>query len=303
MRIATTQYQAVMQNALGNANSATAELLQKMSSGKRLLLPSDDPIASVRLLRLGREEAALAQYSENIGTLKSKLTNNESYLGGINRDMLDMRDHLLMTLEGSYTADDLRAIAGPLKSLSESVLYAANSKDQEGRYLFSGTAIQNAAIRYDASQSAGSRYTFSGNTEAQQVMVGHGINQPSNATVEHLPAMLNALEKSIAMLEAPGLNPQDPVIGNQLRTTLTTLDSAHIANAGKIAHLGSSQNTLQILADNHRQISLSNQQNITRLESLDYAEANINMNSYMLALQASQKAYGRVSSLTLFDVL
>ncbi|MNT78126.1 flagellar hook-associated protein FlgL [compost metagenome] len=58
-----------------------------------------------------------------------------------------------------------------------------------------------------------------------------------------------------------------------------------------------------MMADNRGNVSLSNQQSITQLESLDYAQANINMNSYMLALQSSQKAYGRVSSLTLFDVL
>lgn len=303
MRIASSQYQAVMQNALGRANSATAELLQKMSGGKRLLVPSDDPIASVRLLRLGREEAAIAQYSANISSLKSRLTNNETYLAGMNRDMLDMRDHLLMTLEGSYTADDLRALAGPLKSLADSVRYAANSKDQEGRYLFSGTAIQNEAIAYDAGAALGSRYSFKGNTEGQMVMVGHGISQPGNVSVEHLPAMLNELEKSLSLLEGASLNPNDPLVGAQLRQTLTTLDQAHGDNAGKIARLGSSQNTLQMLADNHGNVSLSNQQNIASLENLDYAEASISMNSYMLALQASQKAYGRVSTLSLFDAL
>ncbi|MDC7710129.1 flagellar hook-associated protein FlgL [Vogesella indigofera] len=303
MRIASTQYHTTMSLALDQTSAKTAELLQQMSSGKRLLLPSDDPIASVRLLRLGREEAALGQYRDNIASVRSKLSVNESYLAGMGRDMLDMRDLLLMALEGSYTAQDLRDMAGPLQSLRDSLFYAANTKDQEGRHLFSGTAIAQPTLSLDAAQPAGSRYSFTGNSQPQQVMVGHGVTQAANVTLEHLPDFLNSLDATIAVLQDPALNPQDPATGSQLRATLQALDVAHNRNTSKISQLGSSQNTLQMMADNHGNVSLSNQQSITQLESLDYAQANINMNSYMLALQSSQKAYGRVSSLTLFDVL
>ena len=95
MRIASTQYQATMVNALQNANARLSNVMEQMASGQRILLPSDDPVATLRLSRLNREEAALNQYRDNIGALSTRLTQNETALGGMVQDMLGARDLLL----------------------------------------------------------------------------------------------------------------------------------------------------------------------------------------------------------------
>lgn len=303
MRVASTQYHSYMNLALATANARSGELIQQMSSGNKLLRPSDDPIASIRLLRLEREEAALTQYRDNIGALRARLSLNESYLSGMGRDMLGARDQLLMALEASYTNVDLRDMATPLAALRDSLLYSANTQDQEGRYLFSGSAFTTPAVAVDATQPAGSRYSFAGNTDSMPVEVGHGVTQPSNVTVPELPALLNQLDATIALLTSPTLDHANPAVNAQLRTTLAALDQVHGATGSKIAQLGGAQNTLKMLDDNHGNVSLSNQINMGELSSLDYAEAQVALNGYVLALQASQKAYGRVSQLSLFDVL
>ena len=55
MRISSNQYQSVVLLAMQNSSSGMSELLQKMSSGQSMLVPSENPIASVRLLRLQRD--------------------------------------------------------------------------------------------------------------------------------------------------------------------------------------------------------------------------------------------------------
>jgi flagellin-like hook-associated protein FlgL len=42
-----------------------------MANGNRIQLPSDDPVDSVRLSRLKREEAAITQYRDNIASSRS----------------------------------------------------------------------------------------------------------------------------------------------------------------------------------------------------------------------------------------
>lgn len=302
MRVSSNQYLSTMQLAMQTSNSALAELLQRMSSGDRLLAPSDDPIASVRLLRLQREEAALDQYQQNIGALSSALSKNESILDSISLDIRDAKD-LLTAAANNPPVDDLKAMATPLRSLRESLFYSANTKDAEGRYMFSGSKPAVAALAYDAAQPAGSRYSFTGNTDKQQVVVGDGITQASNVTLENMADILNQLDKTISRLEDPALDNKDPTVAADIRSAMNASDKALEGISSKIAQLGGTQNIMKTLALNHDNVSLSNKQTMTKLGSLDYADAFIQMNGYTMALQASQKAYGRVSQLSLFDVI
>lgn len=302
MRVSSNQYLSTMQLAMQTSNSALAELLQRMSSGDRLLAPSDDPIASVRLLRLQREEAALDQYQQNIGALSSALSKNESILDSISLDIRDAKD-LLTAAANNPPVDDLKAMATPLRSLRESLFYSANTKDAEGRYMFSGSKPAVAALAYDAAQPAGSRYSFTGNTDKQQVVVGDGITQASNVTLENMADILNQLDKTIGRLEDPALDNKDPTVAADIRSAMNASDKALEGISSKIAQLGGTQNIMKTLALNHDNVSLSNKQTMTKLGSLDYADAFIQMSGYTMALQASQKAYGRVSQLSLFDVI
>ena len=52
MRIATSQYQAMMIQSLQQNQEQITYVTQQQASGKRIQLPSDDPVDSVRLSRL-----------------------------------------------------------------------------------------------------------------------------------------------------------------------------------------------------------------------------------------------------------
>lgn len=302
MRISSNQYQSVVLLAMQNSSSGMSELLQKMSSGQSMLVPSENPIASVRLLRLQREEASLKQYRDNIGALKSQLTKNETLLSGISFSLRDARD-LLVAAANQPATDDLKAMASPLASLRDSILYAANTKDSEGRYMFSGSAVNSATITVDDAQPAGSRYRYNGNSDRQQVTVGEGVTQTSNVTLEAMAPLLNQLDKAIATLQSPTLDSKDPAVGATMREVMNGVDTALDRIGGTISELGGAQNVLKTLDGNHDSLSLANQGSIIELGSLDYATAYIDMNNLSMALQTSQKAYGKVSQLTLFDVI
>ncbi|AUH51820.1 flagellar hook-associated protein 3 [Chromobacterium sp. ATCC 53434] len=302
MRISSNQYQSVVMLAMQNSSSDMADLLQKMSSGKSMLAASENPIASVRLLRLQREEASLSQYRDNIGALKSQLSKNEALLDGISANLRDARD-ILVAAANQPPAEDLKAMASPLASLRDSILFAANTKDSEGRYMFSGSANNNATIVADPSQPPGSRYRFNGNTDRQLVTVGEGVTQPSNVTLQPMADLLNQLDKIVSTLQSPTLDSRDPALGAAVRGVMDGVDSALSSVSGTISELGGAQSVLQTLDANHDSLSLANQKSILELGSLDYGTAYIEMNNLTMALKTSQQAYGKVSQLTLFDVI
>ncbi|HTN66656.1 MAG TPA: flagellar hook-associated protein FlgL [Burkholderiaceae bacterium] len=305
MRIASSQFQGTLTRTMQINESRLAKLTQQMSSGLRVPLPSDDPISNVRLSRLTREEAMIAQYQDNIGALKIRLQKNEGYLSSMSNDMQQARDLLVWALDGGNAATDLNAMVGSLQSLKQSLLFTANSTDQEGRYVFSGTMTGTRPVTDSGIPAAPGvpRYTFVGNTDQQQVVVGNSITQSANVDIKGIEDLLNLLDQTIGALSVPGVSINDPATRAVVASTLDGVDTAMDTVGVKIASLGGAQNILSTLAANHSNVSVSNQSALLDIGKLDYYAAASDLAGYTMAMQATQKAYAKVSQLTLFDLL
>jgi len=303
MRIATSQYQAMMTQSLQTNQERITYVTQQMANGNRIQLPSDDPVDSVRLSRLNREEAALTQYRRNIAAVQERLSKNEGSLQNMVTDMTSGRDLLVWAADGSNTPQDLNAMVTSLTSLRDSLMYNANSKDQEGRYIFSGTVTGSAPVAYNASAPLGTRYSYAGNTNEQLVVVGNGITQVGNQNVKGLEALLNQMDQTITALSASGVNANDPAVRATVKANLDGFDAAMDLIGGKVAVIGGQQNTLKTIDANHENVSLSNQTAILDIGQLDVGTAAIELNGYQTALQASYKAYSKIGTLSLFSAL
>jgi flagellar hook-associated protein 3 FlgL len=302
MRIASSQYTATMNSALQDTSAKVEQLTAQMANGLKLQRPSDDPLASVRLSRLARADATVTQYRANISALKSRLQTNESYLDGLTNDMQQARDLLVWAADGANSPADVASMATSLKSLQDSLFYTCNSKDQEGRYLFSGTATNTPAVTYDPTQPPGSRYTFTGNTATQDVVVGSGIHQAANVSLDEMATLLNQVDLTQSTL-AGGVNVNVPAVHAQVAASLDAIDTAMGSVSSKIAGQGGAQNILSTLDANHANVDQADQQSAIDIGQLDYGDAATQLNSYTTALQATQKAYAKVSQLSLFNVL
>jgi flagellar hook-associated protein 3 FlgL len=303
MRIATSQYQAMMNASLQKNQARITELTEQMASGNRIQVPSDDPVDSVRISRLKREEAAIGQYRDNIAAVKQRMSKNEGYLSNMVNDMNSGRDLLVWASDGSNAPDDLNAMVTSLTALRDSLMYTANSVDQEGRTIFAGTATNVKPIAYNASAAVGSRYSYAGNINDQTVVVGNGITQVANQNVNGLEKLLNQLDQTIATLSAPGVSPNAPAVRTVLSNSLDSFDAGMDLLSGKVAVLGGQQNILKTIDANHENVSLSNQMAITDIGQLDVGAAAIELNGYSTALQASYKAYSKIGNLSLFSQL
>jgi len=303
MRVASSQYQAMMNASLQKNQTRITELTSQMASGNRIQLPSDDPVDSVRISRLKREEASIAQYRANIAAVTQRMSKNEGFLTNMVNDMNSGRDLLVWASDGSNAPDDLNAMVTSLTSLRDSLMYTANSVDQEGRTIFSGTVTDTRPIAYDAGAPAGSRYSYAGNTNDQTVVVGNGITQVANQNVKGLEKLLNQLDQTIATLSKPGVTSNDPAVRTIIADNLDGFDDAMDLLSGKVAVLGGQQNILRTIDGNHENVSLSNQIAITSIAQLDVGTAAIELNGYSTALQASYKAYSKIGTLSLFAAL
>lgn len=301
MRIASSQFQATMNRGLQENQSWVSKLTEQLASGSRIQVPSDDPIGAVRISRLTREEAIVGQYRENIAATKIRLTSNEEYLSSMTRDITSVSDQLVWAADGSNTPADLRSMVSTMTSLRDSLLYTANQKDQEGRYIFSGTLTSTQPIQVTAGPP--DVYTYMGNADQQKTVIGNGITQTVNVDVGGLESLLTKIDATIAALSDPALVIGSPTLQATLKDNMDGATATLELIAGKIAQLGGAQNVMKTLDDNHANVSLSNKAAILDLGQLDYAEAATELSGYNLSLEASYKAYAKVSDLSLFNVL
>jgi len=304
MRISNAQITATMHGSLNTSSEKLGKLMQQMATGERMLLPSDDPISAVRVLRIQREEATLTQYRTNIANVSGNLSKQEANLKASSDTMLNVRDLLLWAANGSNTSEDLAAIANEMGNLERTIVSFANVRDEEGRYLFSGTLSDRPAITFDAATQS---YQLTGNDQYRQAAVANGVLVEENVTAAQVfgggVGMLNDLNALVKMLADPALDANDPAVQASISATLNSLDKTHGDLLGAVSELGGRQNTLTLLSSSNEDVSLVNQKIDGELSQLDYASASIDLNNYQLSLQATQKTYLKINGLSLFGML
>ncbi|WP_305812692.1 flagellar hook-associated protein FlgL [Photobacterium leiognathi] len=299
MRVSDTQFSQLMLTSLSKNNQGLGEVLAQMSTGQRLLKLSDNPIDSINLLNLERENSAINQYQDNINNVKTALSSQEVHLMAASDTLKDMRDTLLLASNGAISDADRESYANKLVSLRDALISSFNVQDEEGNYLLSGTQSDVPAI---TPQPAGG-YIFEGNSDKRVVTVAKGVTMEANfASQEMLDLggnnILNQINVAIAELQTPTAN-----LNNTLQATLNTLDITHDNVLAAVTDIGGRHNNLDLMEISHGDNKLFVEAVTNDLEALDYGEASVRLNNYMAALQATQASYMKINDLSLFNRL
>ncbi len=294
MRISDTQISQMMLQSLQTNNAGLGEVMQQMATGDRMTKLSDDPMASIKLLNLEREGSAINQYQANIANVKTNLSSQEVYLDSVSDSLMNMRDRILWGANGTMTTQDRDGIIQELESLRDSIASSFNAQDEEGHYLFSGTATNTPALD--------SSYTLTGNSDKRIVTVAKGITMESNMTAQDLldlgggNNLLISLDTLIAEFQAPTVN-----FRTEVDNTLADLDDTVSNVLGALTEMGGRHNNLDLLNTSHTDNKLFVDKVTDDLSALDYGEASVRLNSFMAALQATQASYVKIDGLSLFD--
>ena len=247
MRISNAQTSALMHANMNRNAQAIGKLQAQIGSGLRIQVPSDDPIASARLMRIEREQASLGQYNLNIGKVSDGLDAQETYLKSSSDTLLSIRDLMLWASNDSNSGEDLSAIASEMSSLEQSLMSYFNAKDESGNYLFSGTLNDTPAVTFDP---ASGTYSVTGNDQHRQAVVGNGVLMDDNVTAKDiLGADADLLNDLHSLIESLKTAPNDPATRDLLKSTLEQLDLTHGRVMGAITDLGGRQSEWQTAWD------------------------------------------------------
>lgn len=125
-------------NGLQRNYASVTQTQEQISSGKRILTPADDPVASVRLLQLDQQQATLTQYKDNLTAATNSLTQEETTLTSTVNVLQRIRELTVQAGGGTLSAADRKSISTELGERENELLNLMNSRNSRGEYLFSG---------------------------------------------------------------------------------------------------------------------------------------------------------------------
>ncbi|HEX4975088.1 MAG TPA: flagellar hook-associated protein FlgL [Pseudomonadales bacterium] len=165
MRISTAQIYKTGLNGVLNAHTQVGETQEKITTGKRVLRPSDDPMAAVRIQQVGLQISAAEQYNSNIDTANAKLAEEENLLDVTGDILQRIRELVIRAENGSLNQVDRSAIAAEIEERLGELYNVANSRDAAGKYIFGGFNGEQAPfVKRD-----GGGYLYRGDSGQNQI--------------------------------------------------------------------------------------------------------------------------------------
>jgi len=159
MRISTLSIYGNATSQLNSLQSALARTQEQLATNRRVVSPSDDPIASARALQVGQSLQMNEQFATNRSSARSALGMTEGALQSAGNLLQDIQELAVRAGSGILQASDREALATELEGRLADLMGVANSSDGNGGYLFSGyrTTTQPYAsvpggARYDGDQ-------------------------------------------------------------------------------------------------------------------------------------------------------
>jgi flagellar hook-associated protein 3 FlgL len=138
MRVSTNAIYRTGIEAIQRGQSELARTQLQLSSGKRILTPSDDPSGAVQALQLRQRIAAVEQFSRNANYATTRLNQEETVLQQMGGALDRVRELAVQAANATQTDESRRAIAVELRQIRTSLVDMANSRDANGEYLFAG---------------------------------------------------------------------------------------------------------------------------------------------------------------------
>lgn len=167
MRISSSQMYSNSLTSMLNQQAKLATTQQQLSTGQRLLTPSDDPVGAVRSLELNRAQDQTTQYLRNADLLDSRLRLEEGVVDSSIDVVQRIRELTIQANNDSQGNESRLSIASELRQQLENLVSYANTKDSSGHFIFAG--YQEDVAPFSKTTNG---YTYNGDDGRRELQIG-----------------------------------------------------------------------------------------------------------------------------------
>ena len=282
--------------------AAMASLQERMSSGTKISVPSDDPAGTSDVLALRRQQASMTQYGRNADDATAWLTTLDSTLSSSLVSVRRARDLTVQGGNGALGAQAREALATEIEGVRDGLLSQANAT-YLGRTVFAGTS--NAGVAFTTATAAdGTRtYSYTGTVNGETPAVERRLGDDVTVRVDGDGAAVYGdgddsvfalLDKVAAALRSPDGDPTQ---------YLGAIDARYSAMLTGSSSVGARQNRVDAAKSALQSSTLNVTTQLGNVQDIDLAQVILDLESQQVAYQGALGATARTLQPTLLDFL
>ncbi|QIG05717.1 flagellar hook-associated protein FlgL [Proteus sp. ZN5] len=312
MRLSSNQ---IFSQRVDNITSSQSKWMtegNKISSGRRVEKPSDDPMAASQAVMVKQSESRNQQYATARGFAKNSMSLQMSLAS----QMVNISTKIQETLvaagnDATLSDEDRSSLADQLQGLKDQLVGIGNTKDGVGRYIFAGFQSDKPPFVADAT----GKITYEGGDKQITQKVDSNIEMVTNFTgIETLqssgskgtaPDIFEALDGAITALREPlaGKPQADRDAALEKIDAANRVNRATLNNISSVeAKLGLQLQELDNLDDLGADTSLRNAKRLSELRELDWTQAISDYYQEESVLQASYKVFNDMKDMSMFKM-
>ena len=290
----------------------------RMSTGKKINSPSDAPEQASAIQRLRDEVIRQESHVTTLSTAARRFATEETALNSAGDVLARMKELALSAANASKNNQAHDAIAAELTSLRDELMSLANTRDDTGNYIFSGTRVttqpyqmENGKVAFKGDQTqtmvpAGTErdvvYTRSGSDVFVRVVRdvedanGDPVTDPTTGEIQQTSvSFFDSIDDMITAVKEGNVSHIQRSVGE----TDALIDGVALA----VAQVGADQSIIDSQTNVIESEVLRLKSSLSSIEDLDYTEAITQMTKDTMALQAAQSSFAKISQMSLFDYI
>ncbi len=139
MRVTSSYFQRFAIDQMQKAQENIAKYQAHITTGKKLLNPSDDPAAVATTEKLDAAIGRMEQYKTNSDAVRQRLSQQEDVFNNLTDTMQRLKELSIQANSDVLSDDDRRIIASEVRQIQNQLLDYANTRLPNGDYLFAGS--------------------------------------------------------------------------------------------------------------------------------------------------------------------
>ena len=208
-----------------NKNLNRMEKTQRsLSSGKKFVNPSDDPIGVSRSLRLNTEVATMNQYKRNADDVLSWLSTTEMAASNITEVLKRAKELTVQAASETNSIDERVSISKEIEELRNQLIQIGNTT-YAGSYLFSGFKTDKPLLAKDGTYDLGDSTNILSSEEIIEVNIGVGDRIGENFVGQRLFG-LYSVAADLDLKNAESIKQQQIITGSFLDLATNPIDTA-----------------------------------------------------------------------------
>lgn len=298
MRVTTKM---IYNQAVGNINSQYEQLFslnEKVTSGKRINRPSDDPVDVSKVLDYRTLLGSIEQYKKNVDRGTSWLRNTESSLSNV-EDVLNSAKLLAEQMAtGTYTPEQRTMMSGQAEQLFDQLVQIGNTRVAD-QYIFAGFKTDTKPFTADES------YNIEYHGDGNQIRIGtqQNIQVTINTTGQRAFVGDTNVFDVVRDLRTALRETDNENAKGTVGSILPKIDDALKQISEARASVGTSLNAMETAAATLEDFRLNTTELLSNTEDTDMVDAITQLQARQIVYEASLKSTSLITQLSLVNFM